>query len=350
MTTRKTTVAVTESARMKSSRMRSRLRACLSFGTLVCGILCPLLPIQASYGQEAPGTVSTPTEEQLQANRRNAPMANSPAIDIGPGDLLDIEVFDTPELSTHVRVTQDGFANLPVIGRIELSGLNADQAARVIEDEFRRRNLLLEPHVTVFITEYASQGATVSGEVRQPGIYPTLGKRRLLDMIAIAGGLSATAGKTVSIIHRDDPQNPQKIALQASPDQLGAQLNPEIYPGDTIVVAKSGVVYIVGDVGKAGGFLVDNNEPLSTAQAISLAGGPNRTASLSKTRLIRKVDGGRQEYIIDLAKLLKGEQADLALRDGDIIWVPSSQFKTFGYRGIEAAIAITTGLIIYNHP
>ena len=167
-------------------------------------------------------------------------------------------------------------------------------------------------------------------------------------MLAIAGGLSATAGKTVSIIHRDDPDHPQNIPLQADPNHLGAQQNPEIFPGDTIVVAKAGVVYIVGDVAKAGGFLVDNNEPLSTAQALSLAGGPNRTASLSKTRLIRKVDGGRQEYVLDIAKLLKGEQADLPLKDGDIIWVPSSQFKTFGYRGIEAAIAITTGLIIYN--
>ena len=275
-------------------------------------------------------------------------MANSPAIDIGPGDLLDIEVFDTPELSTHVRVTQDGFANLPVIGRIELSGLNADQAARAIEDQFRSRNLLLEPHVTVFITEYASQGATISGEVKQPGIYPTLGKRRMLDMLAIAGGISATAGKTVSIIHRDDPEHPVRVALQANPNNLAAQLNPEIFPGDTIIVAKAGVVYIVGDVAKAGGFLVDNNELLSTAQALSLAGGPNRPASLSKTRLIRKVDGGRQEYTLDIAKLLKGEQADLQLRDGDIIWVPSSQMKTFGYRGIEAAIAITTGLVIYN--
>jgi len=316
---------------------------------LGCGVLCLLLCGQTSCAQEAAGTATAPAEEQSPARQHSSPMANSPAIDIGPGDLLDIEVFDTPELSTHVRVTQDGFANLPVIGRIELSGLNADQAARAIEDEFQRRNLLLEPHVTVFITEYASQGATVSGEVRQPGIYPTLGKRRLLDMLAIAGGLSATAGKNVSIIHRDDPEHPQNIALQARPDHLGAQLNPEIFPGDTIVVAKAGVVYIVGDVAKAGGFLVDNNEPLSTAQALSLAGGPNRTASLSKTRLIRKVDGGRQEYVLDLAKLLKGEQADLPLKDGDILWIPSSQFKTFGYRGIEAAIAITTGLVIYNH-
>jgi polysaccharide export outer membrane protein len=325
-----------------------RLRACIPFGALVCSLLWVVLSGQLAYAQEAPGTSATPSEEPAQTHRHRSSMANSPAIDIGPGDLLDIEVFDTPELSTHIRVTQDGFANLPVIGRIELGGLSADQAALAIEDELRRRNLLLEPHVTVFITEYASQGATISGEVREPGIYPTLGKRRLLDMLAIAGGLSATAGKTVSIIHRDDPEHPQNIALQASPEHLGAQLNPEIFPGDTIVVAKAGVVYIVGDVAKAGGFLVDNNEPLSTAQALSLAGGANRTASLSKTRLIRKVDGGRQEYVIDLAKLLKGEQADLPLKDGDIIWVPSSQLKTFGYRGIEAAIAITTGLAIYN--
>ena len=345
MTTRRTTAAATEFAKMKNSCVISRVRSYIAFGALICGLL---LPVQATQAQEAPGTLATPGQEPAPAHRRSSAMANSPAINIGPGDLLDIEVFDTPELSTHIRVTQDGFANLPVIGRIELSGLNADQAARAIEDELRSRNLLLEPHVTVFITEYASQGATVSGEVRDPGIYPTLGKRRLLDMLAIAGGISATAGKTVSIIHRDDPTHPQNIALQALPENLGAQLNPEIYPGDTIVVAKAGVVYIVGDVAKAGGFLVDNNDPLSTAQAISLAGGPNRTASLSKTRLIRKVDGGRQEYVLDLAKLLKGEQADLPLKDGDIIWVPSSQLKTFGYRGIEAAIAISTGLIIYN--
>jgi polysaccharide biosynthesis/export protein len=326
-----------------------RMSACAFLLTLTCGVLPIVLSPPHCFAQEAPGTTSTPAEDQPQTRRpQSSSMVNSPAIDIGPGDLLDIEVFDTPELSTHVRVTQDGFANLPVIGRIELSGLNADQAARAIEDEFRRRNLLLEPHVTVFITEYASQGATVSGEVRQPGIYPTLGKRRMLDMLAIAGGTSATAGKTVSIIHRDDPSHPQNIRLQATATALGAQENPEIFPGDTIIVAKAGVVYIVGDVAKAGGFLVDNNEPLSTAQALSLAGGPNRTASLSKTRLIRKVDGGRQEYVMDVAKLLKGEQADLPLRDGDIIWVPSSQLKTFGYRGIEAAIAITTGLAIYN--
>lgn len=290
-----------------------------------------------------------PVSEQPSSAPDTRPVEASPRIEIGPGDLLDIVVFDTPELSSHVRVTQDGFANLPVIGRVDFNGLNADQAARRLESLFRSRNLLLEPHVTVFIVEYASQGATISGEVRQPGIYPTLGRRRLLDMIAIAGGISATAGKSASIIRRDDPTHPLTVALQMSAAHLAAQQNPDILPGDTIVVSKAGVVYIVGDVARAGGFLVDNNERLSTAQALALAGGANRTASLSKTRLIRKVEGGREEYTLDLAKLLKGQQADLQLNDGDIIWVPSSQVKTFGYRGIEAAIAITSGLAIYRN-
>ncbi len=348
ITTRTTTAAATGCANVRSSRLVSRSGlpvVRVGWAAIVGGILCVVLSAPASWSQEAAADSAAQSPRAGQSV-----MANSPAIEIGPGDLLEIVVFDTPELSAHVRVTQDGFANLPVIGRINLSGLNADQAARAIEDELRSRNLLIEPHVTVFITEYASQGATVSGEVHQPGIYPTLGKRRLLDMLAIAGGISTTAGKTVSIIHRDDPGNPVNIRLQSTPNQLGAQQNPEIFPGDTIVVAKAGVVYIVGDVAKAGGFLVDNNERLSTAQALALAGGANRTASLSKTRLIRKVNGGHEEYILDLAKLLKGQQADLLLNDGDIIWIPSSQLKTFGYRGIEAAIAITTGLVIYNHP
>jgi len=328
--------------RVSAQRLRSPILSSLWLTIAAPALLAPAVFPALLFAQDAP--VANPSDS---ADAR--PKSTSPAIDIGPGDLLDIVVFDTPELSSHVRVTQDGFANLPVLGRVELSGLNADQAARRLETLFRRRNLLLEPHVTVFIVEYASQGATVSGEVRQPGVYPTLGNRRLVDMLAIAGGISPTAGKSVSIIHRDDPSHPLAVALQGNASRLGAQDNPNILPGDTIVVAKAGVVYIVGDVGKPGGFLVDNNDRLSTAQALALAGGPNRTASLSKTRLIRKVDGGRQEYTLDVAKLLKGKQADLPLNDGDIIWVPSSNVKTFGYRGIEAAISITSGLAIYRN-
>lgn len=273
----------------------------------------------------------------------------APSIAIGSGDLLNIVVFDTPELTTSVRVSQDGEVNLPVLGLMKLAGLNSIDAARKIEDELRSRHLIIDPHVTVFIVEYASQGAAVMGEVRSPGVYPTLGTRKLLDMLSVAGGLQSTAGKTVSIVHRDDPQHPVMVALQSGPATMYAQENPVILPGDTVIVAKAGVVYVIGDVLKPGGFLIDNNTPVSVMQSLSLAGGWDKTAALSKTKLIRKTPEGREEVDLDLKHLAYGSQADIGVKDGDILFVPSSTTKTLTYRGIEAAITLTSSLLIYLH-
>ncbi len=273
----------------------------------------------------------------------------APAILIGPGDLLNVVVFETPELSASVRVHQDGNADLPVLGQIRLAGLSAPQAAGALEEAYRTRGLLLNPHVTVFATEFASQGATVLGEVRSPGVYPTLGSRRLLDMLSLAGGVSSTAGRLVSIVHRGDSQHPKQIALQPTPASLHAQDNPVIQPGDTVVVAKAGVVYIIGDVLRPGGILVDNNERLSIIEALSLAGGMNKTAALSQTKLVRKLPAGREEVDLDLKHILLGKQADVLVSDGDILYVPSSIGKTFLYRGVEAAFGLATSYALFVH-
>lgn len=273
----------------------------------------------------------------------------APAIAIGPGDLLNIVVFDTPELSASVRVNQNGEVDIPVLGLLNVAGMTANQASSRIQMELRQRKLLLDPHVTVFISEYASQGATVIGEVKTPGVYPTLGTRRLLDMISIAGGLMPTAGKAVAIIHRDDPEHPMLVAIQPNLSSINLQKNPIIEPGDTIDVSKAGVVYVIGDVLKPGGYLVDNNNRLSIIQALSLAGGWDKTAALSKTKLIRNTPRGREAISLDLKHITDGKQADIKVGDGDILFVPSSIGKTFGYRGIEAAISITSGLLIYSN-
>jgi polysaccharide export outer membrane protein len=294
--------------------------------------------LSSSPGQTSSGTQTMPA---MGAD-------SAPSIRIGPGDLLTIQVFETPELSGTARVNQDGLANLPVLGAIRLAGLSANDASRTVEQDLKSRGLLLDPHVSIFVTEYASQGASVIGEVRSPGVYPTLGSRRLLDMISLAGGVAPTAGKVISIIHQGDPEHPRQIALQPTPASLHLQENPVIDPGDTIVVAKSGVIYIIGDVLKPGGFLVDNNERLSVIDALSLAGGMNKTAALSKTKLIRKVPAGREEVDLDLKHILFGKQADVMVSDGDILFVPSSVGKTILYRGSEAAIALATQFAIYS--
>ena len=292
----------------------------------------------------------TPGPSAVAQTRPSTPeAATAPAIVIGPGDVLDVEVFDTPELSQpSVRVSQSGQVNLPVLGQVQIAGLNADQAARRIESQLRGRGIMLQPHVTVTVVEYATQGATILGEVRTPGVYPTFGGRRLLDVIALAGGFQPSAGKIVTIAHRSDPQHPETIRLVQRAQALGRQENPVILPGDTIVVGRAGIIYILGAVNKAGGFLIDNNEHISLMQALTLAGGWNQAAALSKARLSRAVPGGHEQITLDLKHVLEGKQADINVEDGDILYLPMSLGKTLAYRGMEAIIAAAQTAVVYS--
>jgi polysaccharide export outer membrane protein len=114
------------------------------------------------------------------------------------------------------------------------------------------------------------------------------------------------------------------------------------------MVSRSGIVYVVGDLVKPGGFLIENTERLTVLQAISLAQGTNHTASLNHTKLIRKTPTGRLEIPVELKSILAGKRDDLRLEDGDILFVPVSQGKTTAYRGIEAALGIATGVVVYG--
>jgi polysaccharide export outer membrane protein len=283
----------------------------------------------------------------------NAPPAQEtfqpPRPTIGPGDVLNVQVFDTPELSIDTaRVGQNGQVSLPVLGLVSIAGLNPEQAARQIESDLRTRGIMIEPHVTVSVVEYATQAATLLGEVKGPGVYPTFGGRRLLDLIAMAGGLSASAGKVVTIAHRDDPEHPVTVMLVPNAEALGEQKNPVILPGDTIMVSRAGIVYILGAVTRPGGYLVDNNEHVSLMDALTLAGGWTQTAGLSGARLIRKVPEGHKELSLDLKHVLKGKQADIEIENGDILYVPVSFGKTLGYRGMEAVIAAAQTAVVYS--
>jgi len=302
------------------------------------------------------GNPATSAPAQSDSSQAAAPQAAAPdqqasrppSIAIGAGDQLDIQVFDTPELSGPSRVSQSGEVNITVLGNVQVAGLTANQAARKIEAELKSKGILIDPHVTVSISEYASQGATVTGEVHAPGVYPTLGSRRLLDMIALAGGVSTSAGRVATIVHRDDPQHPHDVVLVANNNKLDAQENPVIYPGDTVVIDKAGIIYIMGDVGRAGGYLIDNNEHLSLLQALSLAGGWTKTSAQSKVVLIRKVPQGREEIKLDVSHIVHGEQADLKVANGDIVYVPSSIGKIFAYQGISAVVQGAEQAVVYG--
>jgi polysaccharide biosynthesis/export protein len=266
------------------------------------------------------------------------------ALRINSGDLLDVGVFDTPELSGKLRVDESGQIAIPVAGAMKVAGMTAEEAAAAIEPKLREADMMKDPHVTVFISEFATQGVTVTGEVKSPGIYPLLGSHGLVDVLTAAGGVSQSSGRMVSVTHKSDPAHPEMIRLASKPGEIVA--NVDIQPGDTVVVSRAGVAYVVGDVAKSGGFLIEGNDRLTVLEIMALAGGTTRTSAKDKARLIRKTPNGREEMPIPLKAMLMGKVKDMPVEDGDILFVPSSGGKAALYRGTEAAVAIGTGLTL----
>jgi len=236
---------------------------------------------------------------------------------------------------------------LPLIGEVPVAGLTAAQAGDAVRDRLEKGGFVKHPSVTVFVKEYATQGVSVLGEVEKPGVYPVLGARRLYDLISAAQGLTQKAGKTVTITHRDDPAHPSTSTISADPAQsMGS--NVEVFPGDTIVVSKAGVVYVVGDVGRPGGFIMDKNENLTVLQALALAEGAKNTAALSRAKVIRREGSTHVEIPVAVQKIMQAKAPDLTLQAEDILFVPSSLGKSAARRGMEAALQTAIGVAIYK--
>lgn len=269
------------------------------------------------------------------------------ALPIGCGDLVQMTVLDTPELSGTFRISNDGAAFLPLVGSIRLASLQVEEAQALIRKRMVEGGYLRDPEITLYIVEYATQGVSVVGEVKKPGIYPVFGAHHLLDYIALAEGVTPLGGTMVSITHRDPASLPRRVRLtkNGTPDP---ESNPEIFPGDTIFVEKAGVVYVVGDVGRPGGFPLNHEERLTLLQALALAEGVNRTAAEKSAKLIRNHEGERKEIPIDLKKVLAGKAPDPSLEDEDIVFVPASLGKSAARRGLEAAVQAAVGVTIYR--
>lgn len=298
-------------------------------------------PAGQSSAQTVQGVEPTPIQgtgtPAAAASSTSAPVA----LKIGPGDMVDISVYDVPELTQHVRVSAAGDAYLALIGYAHLEGLSADQAQALIEQKLVEGGYLKNPHVTVFVANYTSQGVSVMGEVQHPGIYPVTGQLRLLDLIAAAGGLTPRAGRVVYITHRDHPKDPATVALNG--DASDAKNNVDILPGDTVVFSKAGVVYVVGDVAHPSGFIMDNNESLTVLQAIALAGGANHTAKLDSAQIIRKTPKGPEQIPIPLKKILSAKAPDVPLKGDDVLFVPSSAAKSAAARTLNTILGLAGG-------
>jgi len=289
--------------------------------------------------------VTAPAPAEHNAASAGQSLAGPPPLRIAAGDLLDITVLDTPELSQKTRVDNDGELQLLVGGRVHLAGLTTSQAGQSVEAQLRSAKVLLHPQVSVNVVESPTEVVTVLGEVKSPGSYPILGRQSVTDLIAAAGGLTQYASHTVTLAHQDSSA-PITIDLKAPAPRPGAQ-GQFLLPGDRIVVGRAGTIYVLGDVGKPGGFLLEDRTPTTVLQAVALAQGMNRTAGYHGS-LIHQTPQGPQQEVLDLKKILANQSLDPTLRDGDIVYVPLNAAKDWANRGINSILQMAVGVVIYG--
>jgi len=327
-------------------------------GVFCVGVLCfalvalaqqpvqPKQPAQASPPpavQDAGAALADKPAVQAPGSAPAPPVSGT--VRIGPGDLLDIQVFGVPDLSQKTRVTSSGDVYLPLVGYVHLDGLTVEDAQGAIEKRLIEGRFVNDPHVTIFVAEYAT-GVSVMGEVARPGVYPIFGSRRLFDVISAAGGLTDKAGRVVTITHRDKPQEPVSVSFDPDPAKNSVS-NVEIVQGDTVVVTRAGVIYVVDEVQQPSGFLMEASQNFTVLKALALAHGPARFASLDKSKVIRKKpDGSYQEIPVPLKKILDAKEKDVTLQADDILFVPASGGKRAALRTLDSIVSVTTSLAV----
>ncbi|HEY6371347.1 MAG TPA: polysaccharide biosynthesis/export family protein [Candidatus Sulfotelmatobacter sp.] len=295
---------------------------------------------------KASGTTST--TPSITPETANDTSDQSTLVKLGPGDLVEVSVYNVPELATKARVSNSGDVYLPLIDYVHVDGLTQEEAQTLIEKRLSDGGFVRSPHVTIFVDEAASQGVTVIGEVLKPGIYPDVADHKLYEVISEAGGFSQSASRKIAVIRRNQPE-PIRIDL---PRNLADDLsgNIDILPGDTITVPRAPIIYVVGDVGRPSGLLVDNGT-LSVLQALALAGGTNHTAKLGGARILHKGPTGMTETKVQVKKMLEAKAPDVTLQADDILFIPVSAGKVAAARTAEAAMAMATAVSIYAvHP
>ena len=311
-----------------------------------CGVPQSALPGQGSYA-DLPGRQTTTDL-------------------LGPGDTLAIDVADMPEVSTKaVRISSDGLLNLPLAGPVHAAGLSVAQLRVTLAAQLAK--YITDPIITINVVTNVSRFVSVVGEVNTPGLHPLDGPRNLLEVISQAGGVKADAGPRV-IVTRDTRSgalptvNGAQLVTNGSSARLTLSLNdltdsssPDgnipVLPGDIVSVPKEKLVYVVGNVHRAGGFPLSHNESMTVLQAMSLAEGYSANASLRGAKILRPAAGSKDnptEVPIDLQAILAGKAPDRALFADDVLFIPNSTAKSGTRRAAEVMLQVATGIAIYR--
>lgn len=297
-----------------------------------------------SSGSAAQSAVNAIQTEDQQKSEPDLKLT-TPEVPIGSGDLLEITLYGTQDFHQETRVGPTGDVMLPLVGSTHVAELTPEAAATAIRNKLVEGNFYKDPQVSVLVKDYATAGIYVLGEVQRPGFYSILRASTLLQAIALAGGTTPKAGRSATITN--PKRHPREFAASLSHDADASTQDPAMMAGDTVVISKAGIVYVVGDVRVPTGIVMDN-ENLTVLQAIALAQGTNPNASLDNAKLIRHTPHGPQEQPLPLKKMLAAKTPDIKVQPDDIVFVPKSAVSAFSKRGLEAILQAATGVAMYT--
>jgi polysaccharide export outer membrane protein len=285
---------------------------------------------------------------------------------LAPEDTIWVRVPDAEEFSqekTSYRIDKEGFVNLPMLGRWRAAGLTARQLETELTQNLK--SYYLSPRVAVTIAELHTEPVSVLGAVTTPGVQTSIGRDTLVEALSRAGGLRTDAGRTVTITRRlrygriplpeaqDDLTGEFSIAeLDLAPIMSGERPTGNIFlePHDVVTVSRAEMIYVLGEVGRSGGFVINGKAEMSVLKALSMAGGLSRTAAPGHARILRRasVTTARQDIPVNLSKVMKNSAADVELHPEDILYVPGDLTKKIASRTIEAAIGVGSSLAIWR--
>jgi polysaccharide export outer membrane protein len=297
----------------------------LCLGTAICVLL--LAGHRSAFAQfSGPATSSTAAYNQTLTPTADPAILYPGERDVvlTIGDVIQIRLFSDPKYSPNVRVNNDGTVLLPLIGVVHLEGLSVTQAERLLAEKLEADEMYRDPQVTLEITEGPNAVATIIGEVHQ--VIPIVGSRHLLDVLSAAGGLPPTASHVITI---NRPGVAKPIVVDLGTDPLLSSLgNIPIFPGDTIVVSRIGIVYILGSFTSAVGTIPLNAyTPLTLTEATALSGGIKWEGRFADLRIIRTVGDHRTVAVYNIKKVLDGRVPDPILQPNDIVYLPPVPLK-----------------------
>jgi polysaccharide biosynthesis/export protein len=327
-----------------------------------------------------PSTDSTGAAPKLETaddtNARIAELAQAAAVHpgdyvIGGGDLLDIEVFDVPELSREIRVNQSGYIALPLVPtKIRADGLTAFQLQDKLAELLQVNGLVSSPQVTVNVKEQHSQPITVIGAVKSPMVFEAVRSTTLLEVLSSAGGIAPDAGNVVLVTRSEtpvpmpgddasnsgggaDPMPAQTFTINLD-DLLNtgdSRFNIPLQGGDVVSVPRAGIIYVVGAVTRPGGFVMTNDhQEVTTLKALSMAGGMTSTAKSRHAVIIRTnaVTGQKDQLPVDLKKVVDLKGPDVALLPNDILVGPDSASKRALEKTGDVMLSLGSGVALYR--